>query len=142
MPQLHHRDPSIIGLLGASPHLASPFSPITSGDITPAEPITPTRTTAPASSEALSEQLTPPQSPVRAVSKVRQVERQPARHMSRSSLHLEKGKVADMDFERPFYELIVDGIHSHPNSVRVSHCSCSKGGFIHEISPACLQCLP
>jgi hypothetical protein len=27
--------------------------------------------------------------------------------------------VVDLEFERPFYELIIDGIHSHPNSVRV-----------------------
>ena len=37
----------------------------------------------------------------------------------RLGLHLEKGQVADLEFERPFYGLIVDGIHSHPNSVRV-----------------------
>ena len=39
----------------------------------------------------------------------------------RLGLHLDKGEVADLEFERPFYELIVDGIHSHPNSVRVRH---------------------
>ena len=38
---------------------------------------------------------------------------------SRPSLHLEKGQIADMAFERPYYGLIVDGIHCHPNSVRV-----------------------
>ncbi|ETW74854.1 carbohydrate esterase family 9 protein [Heterobasidion irregulare TC 32-1] len=27
----------------------------------------------------------------------------------------------DMTFERPFYEMIVDGIHSHPNSVRLAY---------------------
>ncbi|KDQ28215.1 carbohydrate esterase family 9 protein [Pleurotus ostreatus PC15] len=53
MPQLHHRDPSIIGLLGASPHLSS--SP------------------------------------------------------------------------RPFYGLIVDGIHSHPNSVRLAFSAYPEG---------------
>jgi N-acetylglucosamine-6-phosphate deacetylase len=42
-----------------------------------------------------------------------------AGRVPRLGLHLEKGQVADMEFERPFYELIVDGIHSHPNSVRV-----------------------
>ncbi|EED82609.1 candidate n-acetylglucosamine-6-phosphate deacetylase from carbohydrate esterase family CE9 [Postia placenta Mad-698-R] len=52
MPQLHHRDPSIIGLLGASPHLSTP---------------------------------------------------------------------------RPFYELIVDGIHSHPNSVRLAYTAYPEG---------------
>ncbi|KAI0036148.1 Metallo-dependent hydrolase [Vararia minispora EC-137] len=62
MPQLHHRDPSIIGLLGASPHLASAFHPIASSD---------------------------------------------APHT--------------ITFVRPFYELIVDGIHLHPNSVRLAY---------------------
>ena len=33
--------------------------------------------------------------------------------------HLESGQVADMAFDRPFYGLIVDGMHSHHNSVRV-----------------------
>jgi len=42
-----------------------------------------------------------------------------AGRVPRLGLHLEKGQVADLEFERPFYELIVDGIHSHPNSVRV-----------------------
>ncbi|KAH9012798.1 carbohydrate esterase family 9 protein [Lactarius hengduanensis] len=30
-------------------------------------------------------------------------------------------EVADLEFERPFYELIVDGIHSHPNSVKLAY---------------------
>ncbi|KIP08673.1 carbohydrate esterase family 9 protein [Phlebiopsis gigantea 11061_1 CR5-6] len=53
MPQLHHRDPSIIGMLGASPHLAQ--------------------------------------------------------------------------LPTPFYELIVDGIHSHPNSVRLAYTAYPEG---------------
>src|SRR5258708_32813706 len=43
----------------------------------------------------------------------------PPQTASRGELHLDKGQVADLSFERPFYEMIVDGIHSHPNSVRV-----------------------
>ncbi|KAI0317169.1 Metallo-dependent hydrolase [Amylostereum chailletii] len=127
MPQLHHRDPSIIGLLGASPHLASPFSPITSGQISPTSgSITPVLRTTPAASEALAEQQTPPQSPILAATHVASKVRKlpgggPVRQASRASLHLEKGQVADMEFERPFYELIVDGIHSHPNSVRLAY---------------------
>ena len=122
MPQLHHRDPSIIGLLGASPHLANSFSPITIPPYrpprTPATPVSP-------KAEALDEHDTPPQTPVLAASKgtsgVPRLEGiTPKRQGSRGELHLEKGQVADMEFERPFYELIVDGIHSHPNSVRVS----------------------
>ncbi len=121
MPQLHHRDPSIIGLLGASPHINGPFSPIT---ITPPVPTSPAssaslfpiygspRDTTKAQSEAFDDHETPPQTPrsatTRAVGKV-----------PRLGLHLDKGEVADLEFERPFYELIVDGIHSHPNSVRV-----------------------
>ena len=124
MPQLHHRDPSIIGLLGASPSLYPPVS-------TPASPASPASPTSPASharqvslskrlaqlqvetgvqaapkatSEAFDDEQTPPQTPmIRAA----------------DELKLHKSKAAEA-FQRPFYELIVDGIHSHPNSVRVS----------------------
>ncbi|KAI0263857.1 Metallo-dependent hydrolase [Gloeopeniophorella convolvens] len=128
MPQLHHRDPSIIGLLGASPHLA-PFSPVASGAPTPASPVSPLsltspihqsssfasfRTTTKAQSEAFDDHDTPPQTPILAATRT-------AGKVPRLGLHLEKGQVADLEFERPFYELIVDGIHSHPNSVRLAY---------------------
>jgi N-acetylglucosamine-6-phosphate deacetylase len=124
MPQLHHRDPSIIGLLGASPHISAPSSPIPSPPNSPSSPASPPsparssssqislRTTTKAQSEAFDDHETPPQTPMLAASRV-------AGRMPRLGLHLEKGQVADLEFERPFYELIVDGIHSHPNSVRV-----------------------
>jgi N-acetylglucosamine-6-phosphate deacetylase len=35
--------------------------------------------------------------------------------------------VADLAFERPFYEMIVDGIHSHPNSVRLAYSAHPAG---------------
>ena len=124
MPQLHHRDPSIIGLLGASPHISPPSSPATSSPTSPTSPATPVpparvsssqmslRTTTKPQSEAFDDHETPPQTPLLAASRV-------AGRVPRLGLHLEKGQVADLEFERPFYELIVDGIHSHPNSVRV-----------------------
>lgn len=104
MPQLHHRDPSIIGLLGASPHLSSPFSPSTTVSPLFTPRIKPNAPKTPSGSEAFEWYETPPPT---AISK------------ARSELHLDRGHVADMSFERPFYGMIVDGIHSHPNSVRV-----------------------
>lgn len=116
MPQLHHRDPSIIGLLGASPHLSIPSSPsktsFTSLSRSPSTSSSSRRLIASngggpkATSEAFDDLLTPPQTPILAAVD--------------SELKLKKGSIVDMAFERPFYELIVDGIHSHPNSVRVS----------------------
>ncbi|KAH9067634.1 Metallo-dependent hydrolase [Lactarius vividus] len=122
MPQLHHRDPSIIGLLGASPHINGPFSSIAGtppAPMSPASPTTPSshgspRDTTKAQSEAFDDHETPPQTPVSIATRT-------AGKVPRLGLHLDKGEVADLEFERPFYELIVDGIHSHPNSVKLAY---------------------
>lgn len=168
MPQLHHRDPAIIGLLGAGgqystveigavPSLSSssPSSPLPSSpttysggvvlkkkmsELTLGGASVPVPATSPSSApsdsgrksrdlgagtaEALDELLTPPQTPLlRAV---------PSAPSSKSGL-VPKGQqwadrqrkgmppLAEGDlYARPYYGLIVDGIHSHPNSVRVS----------------------
>jgi N-acetylglucosamine-6-phosphate deacetylase len=108
MPQLHHRDPSIIGLLGASPHINGPSSPTSSSPTTPASPASPVspadttssqvslRAITKAQSEAFDDHETPPQTPVFAATRA-------AGKVPRLGLHLEKGQVADLEFERPFY---------------------------------------
>lgn len=67
-----------------------------------------------AQSEAFDDHPTPPQTPMLASTRG-------TGKVPRFGLHLEKGQVADLEFERPFYGLIVDGIHSHPNSVRLAY---------------------
>lgn len=143
MPQLHHRDPSIIGLLGASPHLASNLSPKSPASPTSASftiPRTPSSNALAnrikgalgegpkATSEAFDELTTPPQTPVLAGVD--------------SDLQLKKGEKAEMPFERPFYELIVDGIHSHPNSVRVCTFAESSVYFSLTFPIACVLSVP
>ncbi|PFH52140.1 carbohydrate esterase family 9 protein [Amanita thiersii Skay4041] len=124
MPQLHHRDPSIIGLLGASPYLYSSFSPIQSSTTTPQRGHSRVGSIAKTTggSEAIDENVTPPQTPLSRRGGVMA----PALSgtVTPVGVNSEGDQLArTMDFERPFYDLIVDGIHCHPNSIRLAYSS-------------------
>ncbi|KAF5354888.1 hypothetical protein D9756_005465 [Leucocoprinus leucothites] len=122
MPQLHHRDPSIIGLLGASPHI-SPFPD--SGQLSPVFNPAIGVTEEPAS---IMDSMSPPQTPISAITQSgSSTPTSVSSHKSRKSLHLEKGQIADMEFERPYFGIIVDGIHCHPNSVRLAYSAHPEG---------------
>lgn len=138
MPQLHHRDPSIIGLLGSSPFVASKpsslpliitqpgraISPAGSVPSTPKKPAP-----GPYASEAFDDIKTPSETP--ALTPYSQTYGGPnlsqlgslLNRVSTTPTQLNSNEVTPgTPFKRPFYELIVDGVHSHPNSVRVGSC--------------------
>lgn len=74
----------------------------------------PTPVHTPAVGEALVEQHTPPQSPMLAAQRREEkVPKLPGGGLQR------RQSEPTAPFVRPFYEMIVDGIHLHPNSVRV-----------------------
>ncbi|KAG2369910.1 Metallo-dependent hydrolase [Suillus spraguei] len=141
MPQLHHRDPSIIGLLGASPYLSSSsFLPFPSAIISAlnvslsSRPIT-KEPLIDRISEALDEIKTPPQTPMLLVEQAYRKSLLPTGKSIASpgsaaitaSESEPKKDLTPIPFDRPFYGIIVDGIHSHPNSVRLAYSAHPDG---------------
>jgi N-acetylglucosamine-6-phosphate deacetylase len=153
MPQLHHRDPSIIGLLGAKPPppaflespktryspYTSPYggqTPVTTGDdgSLPAPMAVESKLRTQFKSEAFSETSTPASkvhsTPATASMAMTKIVLESAAALlggknspTPSSLKNDgptKTTAAPRGFQKPYYDMIVDGIHSHPNSVRVS----------------------
>ena len=131
MPQLHHRDPSIIGLLGASPHLSSYFSPIAS-PIPGTPKLTLRRSLSLKSKSVLTGVFTASgkesrNSPKAASEAFDDSDSPPLTPRSLLSQAAIKARTSIATLDRPFYELIVDGVHSHPNSVRLAYNAHPEG---------------
>ncbi|KAL1672244.1 Metallo-dependent hydrolase [Schizophyllum commune] len=136
MPQLHHRDPAIIGLLGASPHLATSFHPITAKtpidtrfghDLSRAPSLSAAKQLA-AAAEALDEVDTPPMSPEHHAAAGGPLSGVASPlSLGHEDLLAKREHLTPRPFQRPYYEMIVDGIHSHPNSVRLAYTAFPEG---------------
>ncbi|KIJ33086.1 carbohydrate esterase family 9 protein [Sphaerobolus stellatus SS14] len=133
MPQLHHRDPSIIGLLGAPPLIVADDVPLFSNDpaaiIEQFDGADPTLHGAEALSEAPSPSQSPPLSPTRPEDKpISSISaRIGKRERTLDGQGVAKKLAPKKSYAKPFYGIIVDGCHSHPHSVRLAYTAHPEG---------------
>lgn len=122
MPQMHHRDPSIIGLLGASVALAPDETPFVEGQgsINPCLSVVGT----------LPRLVTPPASPHVEPVKDSVTSTEPPIATANGERIIGSREVATEQkktFIKPYYGIIVDGCHSHPHSVRLAYSAHPEG---------------